>query len=83
MTLKSGIYFLYISFCFEHDNLKFMKQNRINKKKTFICFNQKQCFYMIFLLELISFTMINKQVLILMCLIVMDVLRDVVLNMGG
>lgn len=42
MTLKSGINFNYTSFSFEHDNLIFMKQNRINKN-TFTFFYQKQC----------------------------------------
>lgn len=48
ITVKSSNYFPYISFNFEHDNSKCVKQIR-NSKNTFICLNQQQCFYKIYL----------------------------------
>lgn len=81
VTFKSGIYFPYmfdiISFSFEHDTLKLLKQIIINKITTFICFIQNQCFYKI----LFYFTTIDKQVPISMYLVGTDVLRKVVLSL--
>lgn len=65
--------------------IKFYYNRSVSIRNTTFCFPIKQCFYIFFLIlfELIYFTKIDKQVLILMFPVGMDVLRDVLLNVGG
>lgn len=60
MTVKSDIYFPYISFSFEHDNSKFMKQICISRKNTFICLISSNVLQDLFVFELVYFTTIDK-----------------------
>lgn len=81
-TLKTGIYFPYILFSFEHNQSKFRKRSVSTRKAHSFALIRSNVSSRFLKFELIYLPTINKQVHILMSLVDTDVLRDVILNVG-